>query len=75
MQCGFCLSGVIMTAKALLDRTPNATDAQISQAMSTVLCRCGAHVRMLAAIKRYAQRRPSPAAADAADPSQGGRTA
>jgi nicotinate dehydrogenase subunit A len=57
MQCGFCLSGVIMTAKALLDRTPNATDAQISQAMSTVLCRCGAHVRMLAAIKRYAQRR------------------
>jgi nicotinate dehydrogenase subunit A len=57
MQCGFCLSGVIMTAKALLDRIPNATDAQISQAMSTVLCRCGAHVRMLAAIKRYAQRR------------------
>ena len=55
VQCGFCLSGVIMTAKALLDRTPNATDAQISQAMSTVLCRCGAHVRMLNAIKRYAQ--------------------
>ena len=57
MQCGFCLSGVIMTAKALLDRTPNATDAQIRQSMSTVLCRCGAHVRMLAAIKRYAQGR------------------
>jgi len=57
MQCGFCLSGVIMTAKALLDRTPNATDAQIGQAMSTVLCRCGAHVRMLAAIKRYMQGR------------------
>ena len=57
MQCGFCLSGVVMTAKALLDRTPNASDAQIRQAMSTVLCRCGAHVRMLAAIKRYAQRR------------------
>jgi nicotinate dehydrogenase subunit A len=57
MQCGFCLSGVIMTAKALLDRTPNATDDQIRQAMSTVLCRCGAHVRMMAAIKRYTQRR------------------
>jgi nicotinate dehydrogenase subunit A len=57
IQCGFCLSGVIMTAKALLDRTPNASDAQIRQAMSTVLCRCGAHVRMLAAIKRYAQGR------------------
>jgi nicotinate dehydrogenase subunit A len=55
MQCGFCLSGVIMTAKALLDRTPNATDTQIRQAMSTVLCRCGGHVRMVNAIKRYAQ--------------------
>ena len=59
VQCGFCLSGVIMTAKALLDRTPNASDAQIRQAMSAVLCRCGAHVRMLAAIKRYAEGRPS----------------
>lgn len=57
MQCGFCISGVIMTAKALLDRTPNATDAQIRQAMSNVVCRCGAHVRMLAAIKRYQQER------------------
>ena len=57
MQCGFCVNGVIMTAKALLDRTPNASDAQIRQAMSTVLCRCGAHVRMLAAIRRYAQAR------------------
>ncbi len=54
MQCGFCLSGVIMTAKALLDRQPNATDAEIRQALSTVLCRCGAHVRMFAAIRRYA---------------------
>ena len=57
MQCGFCVNGVIMTAKALIDRTPNATDAQIREAMSTVLCRCGAHVRMLAAIRRYAQGR------------------
>ena len=57
MQCGFCVNGVIMTAKALLDRTPNASDTEIRQAMSTVLCRCGAHVRMLAAIKRYAQAR------------------
>ncbi|MSO82014.1 MAG: (2Fe-2S)-binding protein [Acidobacteria bacterium] len=57
MQCGFCVNGVIMTAKALLDRTPNATDARIRQAMATVLCRCGAHVRMLAAIRQYMQRR------------------
>lgn len=52
-QCGFCLSGVIMTAKALVDRMPNPTDAQIQQAMSTVLCRCFAHTRMVRAIKRY----------------------
>ena len=54
MQCGFCLSGVILTAKALLDQQPDASDADIRQALSTVLCRCGAHVRMLAAIRRYA---------------------
>ena len=54
-QCGFCLSGVILTAKALLDANPTAGDAEIRQAMSTVLCRCFAHTRMLRAIKRYAQ--------------------
>src|SRR5947207_10345109 len=54
-QCGFCLSGVILTAKAFLDQNPKATDPQIQQAMSTVLCRCFAHTRMLRAIKRYAQ--------------------
>ena len=54
-QCGFCLNGVIMTAKAFLDQNPRATDGQIQQAMSGVLCRCFTHVRMLRAIKRYAQ--------------------
>ena len=54
MQCGFCVNGVIMTAKALLDRTPNASEPEIRQAMSDVLCRCHAHTRMLRAIKRYA---------------------
>ncbi len=54
-QCGFCLSGVILTAKAFVDRTPNPSDAQIQQALSTVLCRCFAHTRMMRAIKRYAQ--------------------
>ena len=54
-QCGFCLNGVILTAKAFLDQNPKATDAEIRQALSTVLCRCFAHVRMLRAIKRYAQ--------------------
>ena len=52
-QCGFCLSGVILTAKALLDQNPNATEAEIQQGMSTVLCRCFTNVRMLRAIKRY----------------------
>jgi nicotinate dehydrogenase subunit A len=55
MQCGFCVSGVIMTAKAYLDRNPKASDNDIRQAMSTVLCRCHAHTRMMHAIKRYAQ--------------------
>ncbi len=52
-QCGFCVSGVIMTAKAFLDKNPKATEEQIQQAMSGVLCRCFTHTRMLAAIKRY----------------------
>jgi nicotinate dehydrogenase subunit A len=54
MQCGFCLSGVILTAKAALDLNPRATDAQLRQALASVLCRCGTHTRMLKAIKRYA---------------------
>ena len=55
MQCGFCINGVIMTAKALVDQTPNPTDAQIRQAMSTVLCRCAVHQRIFQAIRNYAQ--------------------
>jgi nicotinate dehydrogenase subunit A len=54
-QCGFCLNGVILTAKAFLDEHPKASDAEIQQAMSTVLCRCFTHTRMLRAIKRYAK--------------------
>ena len=53
-QCGFCLSGVMLAAKALVDRTPKPTDEQIQQALSGVLCRCFAHQRMIAAVKRYA---------------------
>jgi nicotinate dehydrogenase subunit A len=53
-QCGFCLSGVILTAKALLDENPKATDEQIREALSTVLCRCFGNGRMLRAIRRYA---------------------
>ena len=53
-QCGFCLSGVILGAKALLDQNPRATDDQIRQSLSGVLCRCFAHTRMFRAIKKYA---------------------
>ena len=56
-QCGFCLSGVILTAKAFLDVNPKATDEQIEQALSGILCRCFAHTRMHRAIRRYAQGR------------------
>ena len=55
VQCGFCLSGVMLTAKAFLDKNPRATDEQIQQALSSVLCRCFANVRMLNAIRRYAK--------------------
>jgi len=54
-QCGFCLSGVILTAKALVDANPNPSDSDIQQALSGVLCRYFVHTRMLRAIKRYAR--------------------
>jgi nicotinate dehydrogenase subunit A len=54
-QCGFCLNGVILTAKALLDKNPKANESEIQQALSNVLCRCFTHTRMLAAIHTYAQ--------------------
>ena len=51
-QCGFCINGVIMTAKAFLDKNPKANEQEIQQAMSGVLCRCFTHTRMLRAINR-----------------------
>lgn len=56
-QCGFCLSGVILSAKALLDEKPKASDQEIRDALSGVLCRCFVHVRMMRAIRKYAERR------------------
>src|SRR6266700_3458576 len=56
-QCGFCVSGIIMTAKAFLDKNPKATEEQIQQAMSGVLCRCFTNVRMLQAIYLYREGR------------------
>src|SRR5271170_1216383 len=54
-QCGFCQNGQIMTAKALLDKNPNPTDAQIREGMSRTLCRCMTYYRIQAAIKRAAK--------------------
>ena len=51
-QCGYCQNGQIMTAKALLDRNPNPTDAQIREGMEGALCRCMTYYRIQQAIKR-----------------------
>ena len=56
-QWGFCLSGVILTAKAALDVNPAATDSDLRVALGGVLCRCFTHTRMLRAIRRYADAR------------------
>ena len=55
-QCGYCLSGILISAKALLDRNPSPTRAEIAQALDDNLCRCGSHNRILRAIERAAAR-------------------
>jgi aerobic-type carbon monoxide dehydrogenase small subunit (CoxS/CutS family) len=54
-QCGYCQSGQILTAAALLERNPNPTEAEIEQAMSEVLCRCGTYPRIRVAVNRAVQ--------------------
>jgi nicotinate dehydrogenase subunit A len=53
-QCGYCIPGVIMSAKALLDRTPNPSDDDIRGALAPHLCRCGSQPRILKAVRRAA---------------------
>lgn len=53
-QCGYCATGIIMTAKALLDANPSPSDNDIKQALAKNLCRCGTHQRILRAVKRAA---------------------
>ena len=50
-QCGYCASGIIMSAKALLDANPSPTEAQIRAALARNLCRCGTHTRILRAVR------------------------
>jgi nicotinate dehydrogenase subunit A len=54
-QCGYCISGMIMSAKTLLDRVRNPSEVQIKEAMATNLCRCGTHTRIVRAIQRAAK--------------------
>ena len=54
MQCGYCINGWIMTAAAFLDKTPHPGDAEIRTALSGLICRCGAHMRILRAVRRAA---------------------
>jgi isoquinoline 1-oxidoreductase subunit alpha len=54
VQCGYCQSGQIMSAAALIESNPNPTDAEIDAAMSGNICRCGTYPRIRAAIKRAA---------------------
>ena len=54
-QCGYCLNGWVLSAKALLDRNPHPTDVQIRSAFEGLVCRCGSHVGIFNAIRRAAQ--------------------
>jgi nicotinate dehydrogenase subunit A len=54
-QCGYCLNGWVLTAKELLDKTPDPTDAEMRSAFESLVCRCGSHVRIFAAVRRAAE--------------------
>src|SRR5207245_10996312 len=51
-QCGYCLAGSLISAKALLDRNPSPSRAEIAAALDDNICRCGSHVRILRAVER-----------------------
>ena len=53
-QCGYCINGMIMTSKVLLDLKPNPSDREIKQALAGNLCRCGTHLRIVRAVKQAA---------------------
>jgi nicotinate dehydrogenase subunit A len=54
-QCGYCINGMIMTAKVLLDQNPHPTQAEVREALAQNLCRCGTHGRIIRAVLRGAQ--------------------
>jgi nicotinate dehydrogenase subunit A len=58
-QCGYCMNGMIMTAKVFLDQNPNPTEPQIRSALNANLCRCGSHPRVIRAVQRAAREKAS----------------
>jgi aerobic-type carbon monoxide dehydrogenase small subunit (CoxS/CutS family) len=60
-QCGYCVTGIIMVAKALLDANPHPSDAEVRAALKGNLCRCGTHQRILRAVHRAAGQLKEPA--------------
>lgn len=57
-QCGYCMNGMIMTAKALLDRNPDPSEEQVLNELSANLCRCGTHIEIVRAVMRAARHKP-----------------
>ena len=57
-QCGYCTAGIVMTARALLNRNPKPSEADVRQALAGNLCRCGSHARVLRAVMRAASGMP-----------------
>jgi len=60
MQCGYCASGILITAAALLRRNPSPTEAEVREALDRNLCRCGSHNRMVRAVLRAASEMAAP---------------
>ena len=54
-QCGYCLNGWVLTAKALLDTNPKPSDADVRRACESLVCRCGSHTRIFSAVQRAAK--------------------
>ena len=62
MQCGYCISGMILSGVSLLNRSPRPTEREIARAMQGNVCRCGSHPRIVAAIKAASEKMPAAAA-------------
>ena len=55
VQCGYCISGIMLYGKTYIDQNPNASETEVLESLSGLLCRCHAHVRMVRALMRYAE--------------------